>query len=299
MFASVSPPPPISPQNGKFFVVTGANAGLGFETAKALGTAGAHVILACRSEIRGNDAVDRLRQEAGNGVYEFMKMDLADLDSVKEFVEELKKKFTHIDCLINNAGVMWPPFGKTKQGFETTFHTNHLGHFALTILMLPLLESSGKGRVVPISSIAADWKGYAGMMWDNLNAEKTYNHHYAYGQSKLANLLFAFELEKRLRATNSTVQCIAAHPGSCNTELLRYSVFSRFGFLAMPPTQGCLSFLHAATSDTAKGGEYYGPHGFIHAVGYPTKLTPPVRALDTHDAEKLWKLSEEMTGVAL
>eukprot|EP01059_Diplonema_ambulator_P004168 TRINITY_DN13873_c0_g1_i1.p1 TRINITY_DN13873_c0_g1~~TRINITY_DN13873_c0_g1_i1.p1 ORF type:complete len:304 (+),score=67.67 TRINITY_DN13873_c0_g1_i1:49-960(+) len=299
MGSSESRPQPLASQEGKIFVVTGANTGLGYETAKILGKAKGHVVLACRSEERGKEAAARLEKEnEGVGVYEFMRMDLADLASVKEFVEEVGRRHPRVDVLINNAGVMWPPFGKTKDGFETQFGVNHLGHFALTLQMLPLLEKSSDGRVVPISSMAADWKGYAGMMWDNLNGDRGYNHHFAYGQSKLANLLFAFELDRRLRSTSSKIKVVCAHPGASSSELLRHSKLSPFiSSIEMCPSQGCLSFIRAACSADVHSGEYYGPHGFIHASGWPTKVTPPVRATNQADAAKLWKLSEEMTGV--
>jgi NAD(P)-dependent dehydrogenase (short-subunit alcohol dehydrogenase family) len=284
-------------QTGRVAVVTGANTGIGFETAAALAANNAKVVMACRNRRKAEDAMARIRQRTPHADLEFIELDLASLASVEAFAESYRAGHDRLDLLINNAGVMVPPFGRTEDGFELQFGCNHLGHFALTGHLMDLLDTTEGARVVTVSSMA---HRYGAMDFDNLNAEKGYDKMPAYGQSKLANLLFTFELQRRLEAAGSSVIATAAHPGWTGTDLQRHS--SMIGFLnhffAQSPPKGALPTLRAAVDPEARGGDYFGPKGFYEMRGYPVKVGTTAAATNEIDADRLWRVSEELTGVS-
>lgn len=291
-------------QRGRTAVVTGTG-GLGFEDALALSRAGAHVIIAGRSPSKGTVAVDQVRKRVPDANVRFEALDLASLDSIAAFGERLRASIDCLDLLINNAGVMAPPKRQvTADGFELQFGTNHLGHFALTAQLLPLLRKGNQPRVVTLSSIAAR---SGAINFDDLQSERGYTPMVAYTQSKLACLMFALELQRRSDAAGWGIQSMAAHPGISRTDLLpngagagsAAGLFRRFAwFLFQPAAQGALPTLFAATSPQAQGGAYYGPDKLSETRGYPTTAKVPAQALDPSDAERLWRESERLTGVS-
>ncbi len=288
----------IPDQTGRLAIVTGANTGIGFETAELLALKGARVVLACRSLEKGQQAVQRIQAESPAGEVAVEQLDLADLSSVETFADRLSAQEAQLDLLILNAGVMVPPESKTAQGFELQFGVNHLGHFALTGRLLPLLEATKGSRVVVVSSTAAR-RGT--MNFDDLHFTKRgYAAWPAYGQSKLANQLFTMELQRRLVGKGSEVLVTAAHPGWTATDLQRHSRTTRFlnRFLAMPPAQGVLPTLRAAVDPEVKGGEYFGPDGFLQMRGYPRRINMVKQTRVAGDAARLWEVSEELTGVS-
>lgn len=287
----------IPDQSGRLAVVTGANTGIGYETARMLALKGARVVLACRSEAKGKDAIGRLQSEDPAGEVELKLLDLSDLDSVAAFADSLGSEVDGIDLLILNAGVMVPPESRTAQGFELQFGVNHLGHFALTGRLLPLLDAREGARVVIVSSTAAQM---GSMDFDDLNyASRRYQPWPAYGQSKLANQLFLIELQRRLEAAGSSTIATAAHPGWTRTDLQRTSGMASFlnPFFGMKPPQGALPTLRAATDPGSQPASYYGPHGMMQMRGYPV-VVPLVKQAVPEDALRLWQASEELTGVS-
>jgi NAD(P)-dependent dehydrogenase (short-subunit alcohol dehydrogenase family) len=287
----------IPDQTGRVAIVTGANTGIGFETAAALAAKNARVVMACRNRQKAEDAMARILERTPDAQLELIELDLASLASVKRFADAFRASHDRLDLLINNAGVMIPPFGTTEDGFELQFGCNHLGHFALTSRLLELAEATPNSRVVNVSSMA---HRYGDIDFDNLNAEKGYQAMPAYGQSKLANLLFTFELQRRLEAKGSKVVATAAHPGWTGTDLQRHSGFIRFFnfFFAQTPPMGALPTLRAATDPGAQGGDYFGPRGFYEMRGYPVKVNTTSAARNELDARRLWEVSERMTGVS-
>jgi NAD(P)-dependent dehydrogenase (short-subunit alcohol dehydrogenase family) len=281
--------------DGKTAIVTGANSGLGLETARALARRGAHVVLACRSPERGAEALQAVAADAPTGSAELMALDLGDLASVRAFATAFLARHERLDLLVNNAGVMVPPEGRTTDGFELQFGINHLGHFALTGLLLDRLISTGDARVVTVSSVAH--RG-GRIDFDNLNAEKGYRAQTAYGQSKLANLLFTKELQRRLEGTG--VLALASHPGFSSTNLMRTMAMGRFmaWFMASGPTEGAAPSLFAATAPDVEPGGYYGPTGWFEIRGAPGPAHAAAQAQDDAVARRLWALSEEMTHVS-
>lgn len=287
----------IPDQSGRKAIVTGANTGIGYETARALAVKGAEVVLACRNHEKGGEALAQIRKEAPRAKVSHEQLDLSDLNNVEAFAKRIKDGSDRLDMLILNAGVMVPPESKTAQGFELQFGVNHLGHFALTGRLLPLLRDTSKSRVVVVSSTAAI-RGE--INFDDLNFEKRgYAPWAAYSQSKLANQLYTLELQRRLRAAGSNVLVTAAHPGWTATDLQRTAGIVRFlsRFLAMKPPQGALPTLLAATDPAAAGGDYYGPDGFLQMRGYPKRIAMVRRAQHAADAARLWDISEKMSGV--
>jgi NAD(P)-dependent dehydrogenase (short-subunit alcohol dehydrogenase family) len=284
-------------QSGRVAVVTGANTGIGYETALALAAKGATVVLACRSEGKGREAVERLRKAGPKGELELALLDLSSLESVRAFSERQTEAHGRLDLLINNAGVMMPPPSKTADGFELQLGTNHLGHFALTGLLLDrLLETEGS-RVVTVSSMAHK---YGAIDFDDLHWEKReYKPMASYGQSKLANLLFTYELQRRFERDGRATLSTAAHPGWTGTDLQRHSGLFRAlnPLFAMKPWQGALPTLRAAIDASVKGGEYYGPGGFMEMRGYPKRVGSTPASRDEAVAKRLWEVSEELTGV--
>lgn len=289
-------------QTGRVAVVTGANAGLGLETAAVLAERGARIVVAVRDLGKGEKAVGEIRRRTPNADVALQQLDLSSLASVRTATDELRAAYPRIDLLINNAGVMYPPKQTTADGFELQFGTNHLGHFALTGLLLDHLLQVEGSRVVTVASIAHNIQ--AGIHFDDLQWERSYNRVAAYGQSKLANLMFTYELQRRLAATQTPTVAVAAHPGISNTELMRHIPGSKLpGFSALAglvtnsPAVGSLATLRAATDPAVRGGQYYGPSGFRELVGHPVLVRSNRQSHDTDVQQRLWSVSEELTGV--
>lgn len=285
----------IPDQKGRIAVVTGSSSGIGFEAAKVLANKNAKVIIAVRNLTKGEIAKSKIVGQNKSADVEVMKIDLSDLTSVKSFAEEYKNKYNKLDLLINNAGVMIPPYSKTKDGFELQMGTNHFGHFALTLQLIDIIQATPNARIVNVASAAHK---YGNINFDDLNWEnRKYKSWRAYGDSKIANLYFTRELAKRLSGKNTLVT--AAHPGWTATELQRHS--GLFGFLnqffAMKQDQGALPTLRAAFDENAKSGDYFGPDGWQEWKGYPVKVDTNKLAKDTSVAKKLWDVSEELTKI--
>ncbi|GHF59130.1 NAD(P)-dependent dehydrogenase (short-subunit alcohol dehydrogenase family) [Amycolatopsis bartoniae] len=283
-------------QDGRVAVITGANTGLGFETARRLAERGATVVLAVRDTEKGKLAAARI-----NGDVAVQELDLTSLESVRAAAAALRTTYPRIDLLINNAGVMYTPKQTTRDGFELQFGTNHLGHFALTGLLLDLLLPVPGSRVVTVSSTGHRIR--AAIHFDDLQWERSYDRVAAYGQSKLANLMFTYELQRRLAAHGTTV-AVAAHPGVSNTELARNTppaarrlITWLAPVLTQPATAGALPTLRAATDPSVLGGQYYGPGGLAELRGYPRLVTSSPGSYDLTVQQRLWAVSEDLTGV--
>ena len=287
----------IPDQSGLTAVVTGANSGIGFETARGLAHAGADVILACRNPDRGQQAVDRISGESPAGTLELSLLDLSSLASVRDFTNRIAAAHDKVDLLVLNAGVMVPPFTKTEDGFELQFGTNYLGHFALTALLWDQMLDADTTRVVHVSSMAHK---FGRIDFDNLDAERGYRRWAAYGQSKLANLLFAHELQRRLGRSGSPIRSVAAHPGWTATHLQDNDWWARTfnPLFAQAPEQGALPTLYAATAADVSGGDYYGPDGLFEMRGGPRRVGSTQRARDPELAAQLWSTAEQLTEVA-
>jgi NAD(P)-dependent dehydrogenase (short-subunit alcohol dehydrogenase family) len=281
---------------GKIAIVTGANSGIGYEMARALAQKQATVILACRSKDKGEVAVRQITQEYPQTKAVLMQLDLSDLASIRRFADEFTSDYDRLDMLINNAGIMAIPFGKTVDGFELQFGTNHLGHFALTGLLLNLILSTSQARVTTVSS---GGHRFGRIDFDNLNGEKGYDRGRAYAQSKLANLLFTYELQRRFESAGVDTRAVAAHPGWTATNLQAHWRMIRIlnPFIAQPPKMGALPALYAATAPDVQGGDYYGPRGWQELRGYPTRVKSSKSSYDMAVAARLWTVSEELTGV--
>jgi NAD(P)-dependent dehydrogenase (short-subunit alcohol dehydrogenase family) len=290
----------IPDQTGRVVVITGANTGLGYETAAALAEHGAHVVLAIRNLDKGKDAAARITATGPRGEVALQELDLTSLDSIRAAARQLRADHDRIDLLINNAGVMYTPKSTTKDGFELQFGTNHLGHFAFTGLLLDRLLPVSGSRVVTVSSVGHRIR--ADIHFDDLHWEHSYNRVAAYGQAKLANLLFTYELQRRL-APHGTTIAAAAHPGGSNTELMRNlpPLVARAYVLIEPlfqgPAMGALPSLRAATDPAVLGGQYYGPGGFAQTRGYPKVVGSSRKSHDVERQRRLWAVSEELTGV--
>jgi NAD(P)-dependent dehydrogenase (short-subunit alcohol dehydrogenase family) len=285
----------IPDQSGRTAVVTGANTGLGYETAAALAARGAHVVLAVRNLDKGKAAADLIVRRYPGAEVSLQELDLTSLESVREAANQLRAAHDRIDLLVNNAGVMMTPKSTTKDGFELQFGTNHLGHFALTGRLLDRLLATPGSRVVTVSSMGHR----AGRIrFDDLQSERRYRRLSAYGQSKLANLLFTYELQRRLAGTNTVA--VAAHPGGSSSELSRYlpsAVQLVFRPLEQDTEMGALPTLRAATDPDATGGQYFGPGGFAEMRGYPKVVASNGRSHDGAVQRRLWTVSEDLTGV--
>src|SRR5215472_8129998 len=284
-------------QHGRLAVVTGANTGLGFETAQVLAARGASVVLAVRDIEKGKQAAARIAGTAPGANVTVQRLDLAWLDSIRAAAGELRARYPRIDLLINNAGVMFPPKEITGDRFELQFGTNHLGHFALTGLLLEQMLPVPGSRVVTVSSTGHRIR--ARINFDDLQAERSYSRVAAYGQSKLANLMFTYELQRRLSGAGTTI-AVAAHPGLANTELTRNSAAIAAFFtqvMSQKAAMGALPVLRAATDPGVLGGQYYGPGGLFGARGYPKLAHSSRRSHDTAIQRRLWTVSEELTGV--
>jgi NAD(P)-dependent dehydrogenase (short-subunit alcohol dehydrogenase family) len=281
---------------GKTAIVTGANSGIGYAMARALSHKQAAVILACRNKAKGEEAVRRIERVYPDARTELMPLDLASLESVRSFAREFGRRHKGLDILINNAGIMRSPFGRTAEGFELQFGTNHLGHFALCGLLYDHLIRTHRARVVTVSS----WGHLYGVIdFENLNAEKGYDPGGAYAQSKLANLLFTYELQRRFEAAGVTAIAAAAHPGWTATNLAVHwrMVQALTPFIGQKPEMGALPALYAATAPDVRGGEYFGPRGWGGVRGYPAKVRSSDRSYDPDVAARLWAVSEKLTGV--
>ena len=286
----------IPDQTGRIAIVTGANSGIGWDTARALAQKGATVIMACRNLQKAQPAADKIKALNPSGSVIVMELDLADLDSVRAFAAAFRARYDRLDLLINNAGVMMPPYGKTAQGFEQQFGINHLGHFALTGLLMSLILETPQSRIVTVSSTSHQ---FGVINFDDLNWEKGYPPQRAYGQSKLANLLFTYELQRKLDATGQDTLASAAHPGWTATNLQQHSsLIERLNPLfAQTTAMGALPTLYAAIAPDVQGGDYFGPSGFMEMRGYPKKVNSNQRSHDQEVARRLWSVSEELTGV--
>ena len=287
----------ISDQAGKVVIVTGATSGIGLEAAKVLAKKNAIVIMAVRNLEKGNTAFNRIKRNWPEADIKIMELDLASLISVRNFTDTFRQTFSRLDLLINNAGVMIPPYQKTADGFELQMGTNHLGHFALTLQLIDLIKATPESRIVNVSSMAhkAGHINFNDLHWK----KRKYKKWSAYGDSKISNLYFIFALQKRLEQENSHVIVAAAHPGWTATKLQRHAgLFSVLNpVFAQTIPMGALPTLYAATADDVKSGQFFGPSGFMEIKGYPKKVISNTRSRDPQVAEKLWKISEELTGI--
>ena len=290
----------IPDQSGRVAVVTGANSGLGLHTATALARKGAHVVLAVRDTAKGEQAARSVAVGSSGPDPEVRALDLSSLESVQAFAADLGHE--RVDLLINNAGIMMTPARKTADGFELQLGTNHLGHFALTGLLLDRVRAAYAGRIVTLSSI--DHKG-GHLEFDDLQLERNYSPRRAYQQSKLANATFGLELDRRLRAVGVPAISVLAHPGYSATNLqstgptglMKHLMSVTNRVLAQSAEQGALPTLYAATDPDVRGGDYYGPDGFMEARGKPTKVGVTPAGRDPEVGRRLWEVSEELTGV--
>ena len=292
----------IPDQSGRVAVVTGANTGLGYWTAEMLADKGAHVVLAVRNLDKGKDAVDRITAKSPKADVALQQLDLTSLDDIRKTAEELRAAHQRIDLLINNAGVMYTDKATTKDGFELQFGTNHLGHFAFTGLLLDRLLPVQGSRVVTVSSIGH--RIIAKIHFDDLQWQRSYNRVAAYGQSKLANLMFTYELQRRLAAKGAPTVALAAHPGGSDTELtrniprlLKPVVDVVWPMFSQSAEMGALPTVRAATDPSAQGGQYYGPDGIGEQRGYPKVVKSSKQSHDEAIQRRLWTVSEELTGV--
>lgn len=295
----------IPPLAGRTALITGANSGIGYQAALQLARHGAHVLLGCRNVAKGRAALDRLQREAPAASAEFVELDMASLASIRSFAASFAARGLPLDILINNAGVMALPTRElTPDGFERQFGTNHLGHFALTGLLLPQLLAAAAPRVVTVASLA---HRNGKIEFDNLQSERSYIPWDAYGASKLANILFANTLDRRARLAHSKLISLAVHPGVSTTNIfangpgtnnLKALVVRLLAPIMMQNDEaGALPTLYAATSPNAHGGEYIGPDGFQELKGSPAVVQPRPQALDEAVGQQLWTISEQLTGV--
>jgi len=289
-------------QGGRTAVVTGANSGIGFEAAAALARHGAHTVLACRDAGKAAAAAARMTAAAPGATVSLVRLDLASLDSVRAAAAEILAGHERLDLLVNNAGLMWSAYGKTADGFELQFGTNHLGHFALTGLLLQAMLPVPGSRVVTVSSTT---HRTGRIDFADLQSERRYRRMSAYAQSKLANLMFTCELQRRLAAAGAPTAALAAHPGVAFTDLTRHlpavlqSAYPVVGGLfAQSAAMGALPILRAATDPAAAGGEFFGPGGPAQAKGYPVLVSPAARSRDQSAQRRLWAESERLTGVS-
>ena len=287
----------IADQKGRVAIVTGSSSGIGFETARVLALKNATVIVAVRNLSKGQAAADKIIGEYQHANVTVMQLDLADLASVRTFATEFKQQYSRLDLLINNAGVMVPPHSQTRDGFELQLGTNHFGHFALTGLLIDLIKQTPNSRVVNVSSAAHAWGklDFEDLQWE----KRKYKKWQAYGDSKIANLYFTYELQRRLGNGNAHVTVAAAHPGWTATDLQRNTLLASGlnYFFAQQIDMGALPTLYAATSPDVEGAGYYGPSGFREMKGYPKRVESIPLSHDREIAEKLWAVSEKLTGV--
>lgn len=293
-------------QSGRIAVVTGANSGLGYYTSLALARQGGRVIMACRNLVKGEEARQALMSFQPEAEPELWELDLSDLSSVRSFADKLLAVHGGPDLLINNAGVMALPYMKTRDGFEMQFGVNHLGHFALAALLFPGMKDKPEARIINVSSLAH----HSGRIrFDDIHWAKGYSKWGAYGMSKLANLLFTSELNRKLREAKSTIITAAAHPGYADTSLVAKGMLMDDSkgiagfvnlanrFLAQSGEMGSLPSLYAATSPDVEAGAFYGPSGLLKMRGWPAREKPNSKRVTTELAVRLWELSEDLTGI--
>lgn len=292
----------ISVQPERVAVVTGANVGLGYETAKVLAEKEFTVILACRNLDKANKAISRIKKLNPQAKLQSLRLDLCSNKSVLEFATAFAQNYDRLDLLINNAGVMMPPYDTTEDGLESQMAANYFGHFLLTSLLLPSLEQTKGSRTVALSSLAHAW---GDINFQDINSQKRYNARQVYGQSKLACLMFTYELARKLESKNYQTSSLAAHPGVTITEIGRNIPQLLVGlghlispFLFQKPDKGALPILRAALDPKAKNGEYYGPDGFRQYKGKPLKVSSDRNSRDERKAQKLWEMTEDLLGIA-
>lgn len=282
---------------GKITIVTGANSGIGLETARAFTAHGATVVMACRNPAKAQSAASEIRNINPKAKLDLLELDLASLESVRKFADDFSTKYNQLDILANNAGVMaLPEHHKTANDFEMQFGTNHLGHYALTGLLLPLIKKTPGARVVTVSSQAHKFGKFDP---ENLNAEKGYQKMGAYGLAKLSNLLFTYSLQHKFKQFNINAIAAAAHPGWTATNLQKYSSVFMFGnkLFAQSPPMGALPTIRAAVAIDVKGGEYYGPKNWGGWRGQAVKVQSNTASHNEADAQALWEVSEKLTAV--
>ncbi len=289
---------------GKVIIVTGGNSGLGFESVKAFVEKGAEVVMACRSTENGKKAKAEILKHNPDGSIKVAELDLANLNSVRRFAKNFQQKHDRLDVLLNNAGIMTTPYFQTKDGFEGQVGTNHLGHFALTGLLLPVIWKTPGSRVVNVSSMAHK---QGKIDFENLLFEngKGYSPIKAYGRSKLANMLFAYELQRFFKTNDFDTISVAAHPGVSQTNLARHLedkllfkiLYPVFKVMTQDAAMGALPQIRASIDPKSMGGEYYGPSGFNEIKGHPVKVQSNGASHNREDARKLWEVSEKLTGV--
>lgn len=289
-----------SAQSGRLAVITGSNIGLGLETAKALAGKGCAVVLACRNLPKAEAAKVQILALHPQAQVECMALDLSSLRSVRAFAQAFSQNHSTLDLLINNAGIMMPPYALSEDGFESQLAANHLGHFALTGLLLPLLIATPGSRIVSLSSLAHKWSP---IQFDDLQFTKGYDKRRAYGQSKLACLMFAYELQRRLAKAGHPTLSVAAHPGVSETNLFQHlpkvvQVFAPLTSLIFQSAKGgAQPSLYAALGDDIQGGDFCGPHAMGEMRGYPIKVGSNRSSRDEAAAARLWAVSEDLTGV--
>ena len=290
---------------GKVIIITGANSGIGYEAAKEFARKGAQIILASRNLDKAQSALSQIQSEIPETKAEILKLDLANLKSIQQFTDTFKKKYNHLDVLLNNAGIMMVPYGKTQDGFEKQLGTNHLGHFTLTGLLIDLLLKTSGAVVVNISSNAHhfDELDFSNLMYEE---GEGYSAQKAYGRSKLANLLFTYELQRRFGVKGVNTIAVAAHPGISNTNLAEH-IFKRWrlkilqplmGLMLQSAAMGALPGIRAAVDPTVIGGQYFGPDGSKERSGYPVVVLSNEASHNLEDALQLWEISEKLTGVS-
>ena len=290
---------------GKVIIVTGANSGIGLESAREFARKGAEVILACRSMDKAEVALVDIKAEIPDAKVKIIKLDLSSLKSVHQFAETFRTKYQRLDVLLNNAGIMWVPYGKTKDGFERQLGTNHFGHFALTGLLLDTILSTPHARVVNVSSVGhrQGVMDFNNLMFDD---GEDYSGHKAYSRSKLANLLFTYELQRRFEVAGANAVAVAAHPGGSNTNLANHLSGAWYwkplnvlmGLVAQSASIGALPSLRASIDSQVRGGQYYGPSGFMESRGYPIVVQSSEASYNRSDALRLWDISEKLTQVS-
>jgi NAD(P)-dependent dehydrogenase (short-subunit alcohol dehydrogenase family) len=285
--------------SGKVIIVTGANTGLGYAAARAFARKGAVTILACRNLAKGSTALEQVKKEVPDAQAEVRHLDLSSLTAISAFSEQFKSDYSRLDVLLNNAGIMFTPYQRTEDGFESHVGVNHLGHFALTNQLFELIAQTAGARIVNVSSSghrmgAMDFENF-------LYEDGGYSRRSAYGRSKLAKLLFTYELDRRLKSAKIDAIAVAAHPGASKSELGRaipgYGVLMvLFGWMIQSADQGALPLLRAAVDPHVRGGEYYGPDGWRGQRGYPVRVQSSDASYSQKDAAQLWELSEKLTG---
>jgi len=281
----------------KIAIITGANTGLGLETTKAFAEKNIEVVMACRNESKAEKAKAEILDEIPKAQLTILHLDLSSLDAVRSFAEKFKSEYDRLDILVNNAGLMIPPYGTTKDGFELQFGINYLGHFLLTGLLLEPLKNTAEARVISLSSLAHKW---GDIYFEDLQFQKNYDKQKAYGQSKLACLMFAYELDRRLKAQQLSVKSLAAHPGLSRTNLFRHltGMMKLLTPFVYPFTQsaksGAQPEIKAALDEKLAGGEYLGPSGFQEYSGKPKVVGSNAISNDKEKAKRLWEISEEL-----